>query len=186
MKLKISCTCSLNSQNLKKCDFENERVHDIGQKLDVPQFCKTKRGKSGKCRLSASMETVAPIPGSSTTVNITGFRCKETKSMSFLTNTMTYRWKLWKIPFPPEKYWPKKERLNKDLSCDLLQQVAKPIAACDQNSVWHQTFHDRLYVLQIDRNRTTKKSYDPVWLLLNNNALHCDLHSYLLEKLQPG
>ncbi len=27
-----------------------------------------------------------------------------------------------------------------DLSCDSLQQVAKPISACDQNSGSHQTF----------------------------------------------
>ncbi len=30
--------------------------------------------------------------------------------------------------------------------------------------------HHRLYVLQIDRNRTTNKSYDPVWLSLRSRS----------------
>ncbi len=51
-----------------------------------------------------------------------------------------------------------------DLSCDSLQQVAKTNGCMRSKFCISPNIHDRLYVLQIDRNRTTKKSYDPVWL----------------------
>ncbi len=51
-----------------------------------------------------------------------------------------------------------------DLSCHWLQQVAKTNRWMRSKFCISPNIHDQLYVLQIDKNRTTKKSYDPVWL----------------------
>ena len=52
-----------------------------------------------------------------------------------------------------------------------LQQFAKPIAACDQNSVFHQTFTiDCMYFTSTEIARP-KKLYDLVWLLLKPNSI---------------
>ncbi len=52
-------------------------------------------------------------------------------------------------------------RHSHDMSCDSLQQIAKPIAACDQNSVSHQTFtigcmYFKLTEIAWPKNRTIR------------------------------